>query len=1421
MAMTNQQQTEAYQFFAIAFGATPGVEYMNQLDEAYTFGLTTQQIVNIYTTKPAFTAQYPSFFSAEQFANALIANVVGNSASDAAKAEAKADILAALNGGMSRGDVIYNVFTNLANALTTPDVPEEGQWYQTALMLANKVEVARYATEVLLINEADQSILRNVTADPASVAAAKDVLLGTGGDPVLTFSLSVGQDGIDGNGSNNIFKANVVQNSLGQQVNTLGSGDVLDGGAGVDTLNAKITAGVYAGGGSSSMPIQPETTSVEIVNLQAVNSGISSNPEVKQIVSLNLREIISNIQNLPTSLDVATIREVVTQGAAISTEVYVNAKDMVGVTDIGSVHSDANLTIQNLTTQGLEKLSDMTIHMEYTGNADTRWNESDLHVYFDQDYLTPEATRTKPVVDFLAMNEDAYDRAKSLGLDPQSYALDGVFFRELQFTLNGAKFNLAQYLGEDPQGTGAEIRSYTEFLAAVQSALVQLKAANPTNAALQSVQASFGQTFKTDVDPVTLVQREGVGIRLTVDGLTNGTANTLSVASTDLEVARAANAIVPNNNRYEIADSTPPTAGEKLGINVALEKVGLAGDGGELVIGSMNKHEGNVWDAKTTTVDSTTSGIEEFYVTVYGNNTKSSSLSGLHSTNNNLRVVTVGTDAAQTGTYANLTIGNSNTDMSGFEGYENALKDVQTFNASAFKGDLTLYAALTNEVTAKYLNLVDAAPDAPGADNLNFEYTGGTGNDNINLTISADNGASSGAATREDFLMNSTINGGDGNDHITLAIVGEGSDNWFDSTDSQGLAIGRGGNAPGFANWYDNQKLNANLRIDGGNGNDTIWTPGSGDIIIDGGAGNDTVYADNTGDKAVWAFNYASGVSSRAQLSNLQSDVNDKYKVFKTDVKVSFLGFEATARIADVKGVASDLDINQAIKKAINSDAVLSKLLVATDGPANTLVVASRIDGTKVVTDLSVSLVAPLASALTAGELSQLSGWYSTPGLTDTAAKALIDAQVAIFNGNTGGVYNKGFALEGLVPSTAITGDSSIHTSDNHITGGLGNDVLVLGTGAYSNDTVVYKGFGNGTDSIVNFDVGTIVTTTSTVITTGRAESFDVTFSNLSATAANATVTFNGVVVQLNNTAGGLIPARDVALAFAQQYGAADGTTADWHISNYLPGTNVVSLVYAPGAATASTVGEVIPNVVPADFAYTNATGSVTVGNYVDGIDPFVAATPGTNEVFTVQFDSGAGTPETAVTSATTVTFDGTNVALVTGDGAVSAAAKIAAATFANWTAAVGTDGTSVVFTSKTVGNKTDATAADFQDGANGIDATVTVTDGTNATAATGGTYTVVNTSTVYTTGFDYIDFSAYNAKAVYVDGVLVAGTAPTAVGQTYITLVESATNDGSYTMTQYQEAGALGTAGDTVVGVIGVADFGVEKDFVALNFIL
>ena len=818
---------------------------------------------------------------------------------------------------------------------------------------------------------------------PAKIGAVVASMSGTStGGATAPQVLKIGQDILTGTSGNDTFKALVVQNDSGAQVNTLGSGDILEGGAGVDTLDAKITTGAYINGASGeTMPIHAETNSVEIIKLQAVNNG-----------------------NTP---------------GGVST-VVVNAKDMVGVKKISSDYSDAHLLVQNLTTKGSEKLTDLTVGMSYTNNQGT--GNPNFTVKFDQDYLTPESTSTSPMIDFLAMNEDGYDASK--GAKP----LEGVFFRELKFTLNGEKFDLVPLLGENPAGAGAEIVTYADFLAAVQKALVALKAANPANAALQTVTASFGQKFTTDVDPVTLVLREGTAVRLTVDGLTNGVANTMSVAKTDLEVARAAAATVPNNNRYEIADNTPPTAGNKLGINVELEKVGLAGKGGNLIIGSMNDDSGNTWKAGTdTAVKGTTSGIEEFYVTVNGDSTKSSWLNRLESTNNHLRLVTVTTEAAQTGVkgYANLTVDN--------------LKDVQILDASAFKGDLKVEGVLTSEVVAKYLNIKDQAPAAPAADNVAFVYTGGTGNDSIKLDVSSTNFQPEGNITREDFSVN--ISGGAGNDTIELTVDG-------------GFSSGIG------QAWYANQKLNANMRINAGEGDDTIKTTGSGDVIIDAGAGNDTVYADNAGDKGSFVFNNALG---SLNVWNLTSDANDGYKLFKSSVAVTFKGFEASAAIIDLRGVVTDLDINQAIKKAINDDAVLSKLLVAEDGPANTLVVTSLIDGNLVAADLAVSLVLP--TAITPGEAVQLKTWWNDVTVVDQAsALAAMTTVKAAFDAK--GDYT-------TEVSSSFSGASS-HVSDNTITGGTGNDVLVLGTGTLSNDTVVYTGLGNGTDSIVNFQAGDV-----------------------------------------------------------------------------------------------------------------------------------------------------------------------------------------------------------------------------------------------------------------------------------------------------------------------------------------------------------
>ena len=188
MALTTTQKTEAYQFFIVAFGAAPGVEYMSQLDDAYGAGMTTKEIVNVYTTKSQFEALYPRFMTTEQFADRLIENVVGASASAAAKAEAKADVEAALNAGWTKGDVVYQIFSNLA-----AKDPADPQWGGTATMLANKVAVAQYATETLLINTTDlgqlAALVASVTQDPATVAAANAA---NSGAHILNFSLTEG-----------------------------------------------------------------------------------------------------------------------------------------------------------------------------------------------------------------------------------------------------------------------------------------------------------------------------------------------------------------------------------------------------------------------------------------------------------------------------------------------------------------------------------------------------------------------------------------------------------------------------------------------------------------------------------------------------------------------------------------------------------------------------------------------------------------------------------------------------------------------------------------------------------------------------------------------------------------------------------------------------------------------------------------------------------------------------------------------------------------------------------------------------------------------------------------------------------------------------------------------------------------------------
>jgi hypothetical protein len=155
-----------YQFFILAFGAAPGVEYLQQCADAYRAGADVKRITNVFCSKSQFTDIYPTSLSNRELATKLVNNVVGTSATQAAKDEAINDIAGALNNGLGVGDMIFTVFSNLA--AKTGDA----KWGGTAQLFFNQIAVAKYYTEVLNQSTTDRATLASAIA---MVKAESDV----------------------------------------------------------------------------------------------------------------------------------------------------------------------------------------------------------------------------------------------------------------------------------------------------------------------------------------------------------------------------------------------------------------------------------------------------------------------------------------------------------------------------------------------------------------------------------------------------------------------------------------------------------------------------------------------------------------------------------------------------------------------------------------------------------------------------------------------------------------------------------------------------------------------------------------------------------------------------------------------------------------------------------------------------------------------------------------------------------------------------------------------------------------------------------------------------------------------------------------------------------------------------------------------
>lgn len=1181
-----------------------------------------------------------------------------------------------------------------------------------------------------------------------------------------SFELTEGRDVLTGTAGDDVFRAWVFDNQ-----NTFQSGDVINGGGGTDTLEITL-------GWSSDFAILALTQGVENIFIRSQSNN----------------NIGNNGDNNPAADPVAD---------GSNDDNTVDAELMRGVQQWWNTDSRADLVIEDVRILDNEITKDIAIGW---ANADPSSVESggedkvDYEVYFSPESLRKQGDTTNNAIQLTVGNQ-----IETQFFDDDA-PLKDLPYTAVQFVVNGVDVALPLDL--------TQVDTYDELWDAFNEAFDAAKDAGDFDGALDGV------TVSRIEDGNTFFSRDGQLRSADVIQL-SAEAGTIAPHPT---LGWLADSGLPSDNAFSarVTQGAAVTISDLITSTIYLDNVGRESESGDLVIGSM----------------STRTGVERFDIEVVNNDgtsgayTSSGSWIGsASSTNNFLREVLAhnGADGIDEPDYLYIGTGmdddNNNlttirqtflstqSTAEGFVKYQKAvdmalldadgLHDVRVFDASEMVGQVKLGAYISSSAIQKYQDLVDTRAD-DGFEDVDFNYDLGSANDSLNLVLDEglwDNGNSNSSVVpgRHDFHFN--VDGNAGNDHIQVTIGGEDQDGPFG----------------GDEDWYNNQAINANITVNGGSGDDTIRTPGAGDMFINGDSGNDTIYTDNTGgeddwynqEKAAWVFNAVDN-----DVFDLESETPASISAVNARLTVDFRGYTkqvdiGTSMDATSNVTITDLTINQAIKAAINDDAVLSKLLVAEDGPGRTLIVRSLIDGERDEQDLSVTFSAK-ALTTTQAAITGLTLFSPTSGAT---------SMVNLLNGYT----VSDFVTDGIT----INGEDATATSDNTIEGGTGNDVIVLGTAGYlvasqdtlygSNDTIVYTGFGNGADTIVNFDT-TYDGFAETYVGTGQArELLELVFTDSDGSPAAQTIIFDGTTVTLSAPANqGVIPAEDVSYQFFVQM---ENSTL-WNVISW-DGINTVVLERVR-------FGDV-DDAVAGDFTgtYTAASGgngTITPTVLVQG-DPGTAL--GSVSEFTVTFSVSG----TAAAAAGSFTFDGNTINYAQGDGAVTLQNTIL-------TNFVGTDwaitdsdldgnDASITFTAIANGATALGTTADFDLGTNTIVGTISGTVGEDDVD---GFYQTVQFDGPGR-GFDFLDYSAYDPAGVVVNGVTlidVAGdgftigsAAPSGQQYSYVRMTESTTNEGFYTI-DLVTVDSVATTAD-VVQLIGTADFGdtAEVNFVADNFIV
>lgn len=362
MAITAETRNSIIELVVTAYNAPPGTTLLTELVAIVDGGGTLADVATALTTSDTWGGLYPSFQTAEEFAAEWLGNLVPEASADALAGGI--DIAVGLiNGGSSFADVILVAQDFLANL-----AEDDAEFGSSAAGFNNKVEVATYHTVTLEL-DADtvgelQEVLVGVTSDDDTVEDANTASADSvpGESVSLTTGLDTGAAFTTGS-TNDVFSA-VDANEA--EIDTLTTGDSLNGGLGTDTLSLAISGNASASDSSVS------TTNIE--NIKIYNNS-SADYSLDASLMDGITDVFVNAGTSATSVKTGDIVNLhlmnTTQNATVDAGTAVSGSADDAIILASGASDGAPVTSLTATYNGLE-----TVNLVSTGS----FNEVTLSV---------------------------------------------------------------------------------------------------------------------------------------------------------------------------------------------------------------------------------------------------------------------------------------------------------------------------------------------------------------------------------------------------------------------------------------------------------------------------------------------------------------------------------------------------------------------------------------------------------------------------------------------------------------------------------------------------------------------------------------------------------------------------------------------------------------------------------------------------------------------------------------------------------------------------------------------------------------------------------------------------------------------------------------------------------------------------------